>query len=231
MAKLIEFSAWNDAYFDLAEKPVSAVQELPTWWKKTSRNANLLNKKPAVTVKACAPTLDAMGAGYVIKMWTDLKITRENGLVVITQAFEGDVSATTRWDSSQVSNYPIPKGHSPDVFKFHHGWVIKTPPGWSSLILPPIGHNELPFQSIPGLVDTDILKTDINTPFTIREDFEGVIPRGTPMFQVIPIKRNSWESKVYGGNTDYEDFSRNQSRLTTKFWGYYSSRRDKKQYK
>ena len=29
----------------------------------------------------------------------------------------------------------------------------------------------------------------------LKEGFEGIIEKGTPMFQIIPFKRNNWESK------------------------------------
>jgi hypothetical protein len=28
----------------------------------------------------------------------------------------------------------------------------------------------------------------------LRNDFEGIIEKGTPMFQIIPFKRNNWKS-------------------------------------
>ena len=34
-----------------------------------------------------------------------------------------------------------------------------------------------------------------NVPFFIKSNFEGVIPCGTPMFQIIPFKRENWKSE------------------------------------
>jgi hypothetical protein len=45
-------------------------------------------------------------------------------------------------------------------------------------------------------VDTDVLETHANSPFVIEENFEGIIPKGTPMFQVIPFKRENWEMEI-----------------------------------
>ena len=28
----------------------------------------------------------------------------------------------------------------------------------------------------------------------VKKGFEGIVERGTPMFQIIPFKRNNWES-------------------------------------
>jgi hypothetical protein len=81
-----------------------------------------------------------------------------------------------------------------------HGWVIKTPPGWSCLITHPISYPDLPFKVITGIVDTDRLDTDINTPIVFKKGFEGIIEKGTPMFQMIPLKRSNWESEVIKGD-------------------------------
>jgi hypothetical protein len=44
-----------------------------------------------------------------------------------------------------------------------------------------------------GFVDTDQYDmSPINFPFFLKEDFEGTIKNGTPIAQVIPIKRDSW---------------------------------------
>jgi hypothetical protein len=33
-------------------------------------------------------------------------------------------------------------------------------------------------------------------PFYIDHNFEGIIPLGTPMFQMIPFKRDDWKSTI-----------------------------------
>jgi hypothetical protein len=76
-----------------------------------------------------------------------------------------------------------------------HGWIIKTPPGWSCLITHPVGYNNLPIQTMTGIVDTDVLDTPVNSPFMIKKGFEGIIEKGTPMFQIIPFKRSDWKAE------------------------------------
>ena len=49
------------------------------------------------------------------------------------------------------------------------------------------------FTILEGLVDTDKYTSPVNFPFTLNNlDFEGLIPAGTPVAQVIPIKREGW---------------------------------------
>jgi hypothetical protein len=47
-----------------------------------------------------------------------------------------------------------------------------------------------------GVVDTDTFPVPVNFPFFVREDFDGIIPEGTPIAQVIPFKRTDWKSEV-----------------------------------
>ena len=74
-------------------------------------------------------------------------------------------------------------------------WTIKTPPGYSVMISSPVGHNDLPFKCVPAIVDTDKYDAALPTPVFLKEGFEGVVERGTPMIQVTPFKRESWESE------------------------------------
>ena len=48
-----------------------------------------------------------------------------------------------------------------------------------------------------GLVDTDLYKDDfINFPAQWRNPkFQGVLPRGTPVAQCLPIKRDLWTGR------------------------------------
>jgi hypothetical protein len=41
-----------------------------------------------------------------------------------------------------------------------------------------------------------------NIPFFIKKGFTGTIPAGTPMFQILPIKREDWKSETQ----EYNDF-------------------------
>ena len=193
----IIFRAQSEHVWEVRQKPYLASKGLPDWWKQmppysTHDNKLKLNPESTVTVKKCAPTLDAMTAGYIMPLWADVMISQENKLPYAEWTTKEQVFDV--WHPTQVSNYEIPDGFSSVVFKYLHGWTIKTPPGWSCLITHPIGYSNLPIKAISGIVDTDKLETDINTPILIKNNFEGIIKKGTPMFQIIPIKRENWES-------------------------------------
>lgn len=195
---IIKFISINDYYHNVAEDiPSPATKFVPEWWKKmeTYAGGKLKTRGPysSATGKKCMPMLDAMTCGYIIPLWSDVLVSNENGNKNIT--WRTDEAVIGSHDTRQSGGVEVPEGYIDIAYKYHLPWVIKTPPGWSTLFTHPIGYKNLPFQMISGLVDTDIYPQDINPVFWLKENFEGVIEKGTPMVQVIPIKRESWKSE------------------------------------
>lgn len=196
---LLEFISDNKEMLDILEKPYPAIQNMPDWFKNTSRyihqHKDVDNySDPNSTIKKCMPVVDMIGAGYHIPLHSDVWL--ENG-------GESQLTFKWSWDTLEVvsfqkpeqhSTYPTPVGYYPTVFKWINPWIIKTPPGWSCLFLHPQHHEELPFRSLSALVDTDKHPTQIHFPFHLRKGFDGLIPKGVPMIQVIPFKRDHFKS-------------------------------------
>jgi hypothetical protein len=89
-----------------------------------------------------------------------------------------------------------PIGYERNPYKFENKWVMETPPGYSCLITHPLNRFDLPFFTMSGIVDTDQYNfLPVNLPFFLKEGFEGIIPKGTPIAQVIPFKREPWHSE------------------------------------
>jgi hypothetical protein len=76
---------------------------------------------------------------------------------------------------------------------------------------------------LSGIVDFDKYNHSKigNLPFYLKKNFTGIIPKGTPMYQIIPIKRNDWV-----GNK--EKFNKIESDKKDKFRTSVSSNRYKK---
>jgi hypothetical protein len=230
---IITFEATSNHVFEVRDKPVPAVKIIPDWWKNISKyssknNKINLNPGPSVTVKQCAPTIDALSSGYVITLWADLLVT-QNEFGPYIKCNELSEPPIDVWSERQLNNFEVPDGFSSVAFKYFHGWNIITPPGWSTLFIHPVGYQNLPIRAISGVVDTDILKTPVNCPFFVKENFEGVIEKGTPMVQIIPLKREVWESEFT--NPGIEKSIIENDKVHSKIYGYYSSKRYKKEYK
>lgn len=222
-SETITFKAQSEHVWEVRERPIPAHKMLPDWWKNMPHYSTIeqtmqLTPSPNVTVKRCLSALDGLAAGYYVTLWADLKVNYSEETGTYLQ-WNTDQDMFHIWSPTQVSNYELPEGFRQPVFKYMYGWTIKTPPGWSCLILPPVAYPNQPFRAISGVVDTDKLDTDINTPIVFKEGFEGIIEKGTPMFQVIPIKRSNWKSDFVLGKP--QELYYNQERLRTKIVSYY----------
>jgi len=191
-------------------KPKSAIYETPNWYKAIPRFLNKEKKfklsLDAVgnsTIKWCNPFFDSLTAGYFIKLENDIQVELdENGEHFFTWKSGGNGFILTH-SKEQISLDSIPAGYSKEPYKFTNNWSIKTPKGYSSLFVHPLNRGDLPFYTLSGFVETDGYNVPVNFPFFIRADFEGIIEAGTPIAQVIPIKRESWTSEVLDFDKNY----------------------------
>ena len=60
-----------------------------------------------------------------------------------------------------------------------------------------MNRNDLPFTTITGMVDTDTYTDNlVNIPARWHDTaFNGVLPKGTPVAQCIPVKREKWVAR------------------------------------
>ena len=204
--KKIKFIAEDEHSWHVKEKPVPASQLLPQWWKDMKKYSSEKQKfelfpAPNSTVKQCFPTLDMLNAGYIVTLPADVYVTiGEDNQPEIRWNVTYNVFDV--WTPHQVSSFEIPDGFSSRVFKNTHGWFIETPPGWSCFFSHPFGYQNLPFRSLPGVVDTDLLKSNINVPLVFKKGWTGILEKGTPMFQIIPFERNSWQAEYSFQSTE-----------------------------
>ncbi len=227
--KKIKFTLIHPGLEYCAEFPSPAIKNLPEWYKDTPGYVD--NKKQIFhgafneTIKKCIPFLDSMSTGYIIKLWTDVYIERvDNSLFgVHTSRGNSGIKAVEGHDINQVSLYPFPEGYRREALKWINPWHIETPKGYSCYITTPINHN-LPFRLFDAIVDTDTFPLSINFPFFIKENFDGIIPAGTPIAQVIPFKRDQFKSEVgvfneeeYNRLTNFHD-STFTNKYKTKWW-------------
>jgi hypothetical protein len=115
-----------------------------------------------------------------------------------------------------------PSANSQGYPKWMNPWAIKTPKGYSTLFVQPM-HRESVFTILPGIVDTDTYTATVNFPFVISDlKFEGMIPKGTPLVQVIPFKRDNWTLE-FGSKKELEENYKITKNITLKFFDRYKS--------
>jgi hypothetical protein len=218
MSKIITFT--NILGLDFFP-PKPGVKEVPEWYRETPEYLGGQGKKfidgnkTPHTVKKCVPVFDAITAGYILYTQVDVQVTQQDGLPFYIWSDQNVI------DFHPIEQAPLhPARNEAPYPKWNNPYAISTPPGYSTLFVQPF-HRESVFTILPGVVDTDAYKAPVNFPFVLNDvKWEGVIPAGTPMAQVIPFKRESWEHKI-GNNEERLAQSLTSAKLKTKLFNSY----------
>jgi hypothetical protein len=179
-------------------RPIPAVLGLPDWFKSMpSRAFNPSMGIEDYTVKKCPPFIDAMTYGFLMPLAADLevrdgqfswKFEMPNGLIG-----KYPHSPIDFHDPSQIPGAPF-RDEDRFIIKFNNFWTIETPEGYSLLFTHPANRTDLPFTTLTGMVDCDTFSDSlINFPARWHDTgFSGVLPKGTPVAQCLPVKREGW---------------------------------------
>lgn len=203
--KTITFSTLFDIEKEHYPQPASKV--IPDWYKQIDsyiggKKLPTGNGLTTGTIKKCIPVFDAITAGYIISLPADVFVSQRDDAPYYEWS---NFNLVQFHDKVQAPNHPMA---NPFPYpKWINPWSIKTAPGYSTLFVQPF-HRESVFTILPGIVDTDIYSAAVNFPFVLNNSkYEGIIPAGTPIAQVIPIRRDKWKMEL--GDT-------NQARITTR---------------
>lgn len=221
MFNKIEFIPKSADAENFVTPPKPARNYEPTWLKNMpafKNNKLEIDDQGAanLTAKMCVPFMDTFNFGYIQETWCDIHIEKdEEGYPVYSFA-----------TLPQIVDFRLPRSYDHDdmfykeEFVWRIQWSPKVPKGYSVLFTHPLNRDDLPFYTLSGVVDADkyFYEDAGNHPFFVKKDFEGIIPKGTPMFQMIPFKRDNWKSDL--GKFDIE-IEKGNTFLRSKFWGVY----------
>jgi hypothetical protein len=200
--KIIKFIPSNAVEGGIFNPPVPASKLIPEWYKNQNKYTNGTkeynkdNGNINHTIKGCMPVFDMMTAGYIYTLPADVFISRDSDGTINTLWSTNSLKLIESHPRPQYDKYSIPKEYESVGLKFINPWITQTPKGYSCLFIQPSFRDDLPFSVLPAVVDTDEHPISVNFPFFIRKDFEGMIPMGTPIMQIIPFKRDSWSHQV-----------------------------------
>jgi hypothetical protein len=185
--------------------PRLASHTAPEWFKKTPlgtehRRFPRIRLRQETTIKGCPGVSDYLGLGYVLPLPTDYLVTAEaGGFAWEAKPAEADgrryVIYVFRPD--QWAHFPRREGDHDYALKITTPWVMKTPPGWSTMVLDPWFHRDERFTVIPGVVDTD--RYGVLSPILIWHVPVGeavLLKAGTPLVHLVPFQRGDIESRV-----------------------------------
>jgi hypothetical protein len=240
MSKNINFRARSKTEFNLQLKPFPAVKQLPKWFTEASpylplpgypqdNKLHFRNKVANATYKKCVPLLDGLSAGYIIPLWADVQIEQQDGIPEIYWKTNNNIFQLHGEPSTEI---PAPTGYDQIVFKYNNCWIPQTPKGYSCLIISPLGYKDLAFEAIPAIVDTDSSTVELVFPMWIKSGFEGIVEKGTPMVQIIPFKRDDWESTFdYYEDGEYHNVIQEKNFNSTMVGHYLKNHHSKKKFK
>lgn len=225
----IKFTNTGNAPEQYAPKP--ATESVPDWYKNlesymTGKKQPTGQGVTSATIKRCMPVFDAITGGYIIYTPADVFVSQKDG----APWYEWAALEPIQFHPiEQAPSHPNANGFS--YPKWINPWAIKTPKGYSVLFVQPM-HRESTFSILSGVVDTDKYTAPVNFPFVLNDpQFEGLIPAGTPIAQIIPFKRDNWKLS-FGNEKDLVDQSKVTLFLRTSFFDSYKNKfRTKKEYK
>jgi len=201
MKSKIQFIADTKEMLEVLPRPYPALDKLPDWLCEMPSYYGGEGKgvdehgDPKTTIKKCMPVFDSMTAGYHIPLHSDVWIDNKGPDDIKIKWAWDTIDVVSMHNRIQYETYPVPDGYYPIGFKWINPWIVKTPPGWSSLFIHPIHYDDLPFKCLTGIVDTDKYPNYVNFIFFMKKNFSGLIPKETPMIQVIPFKRSDFKSE------------------------------------
>jgi len=199
MKKTIEFKLLHDFPGLDITPPQPAKKLMPQWFKSMPRE-----NEDDDTVKKCIPFIDAMTAGYIITTHIDIILNQTpDGKLHLKYLGDYHKKLIDKWPpiethpERQVPNSPLT---SSTVLKYMNPWRISTPKNYSLIFTQLMNRYESKLIPISGLVDTDMYKNVVNIPFIHLDVYPGGpeihIPVGTPVCQIIPVKRDEWAAQT-----------------------------------
>jgi hypothetical protein len=221
----IEFHTYNkETLRDF--KPVLASSISPDWWKK-AKVGEIVRGVVQQTIRSCPAMDDWLKSGWYLLANRDIEVI--NGVSKYDSGTSTTATADPHNTSYNSTSHPITQTldafeylgsgkPTKDAFKMRNPWNIKTPPGYSCFYLDPFLFQNNYFATWQGIIDTDEFNVGMDNAqiiFYPKVDHSFVIPKGTPLCQIIPYKRDTWNAS-YIVNT-HESWIKNRATITSEF--------------
>ena len=131
------------------------------------------------TIKKCPAVIDYLTEGYIIPLWCDLLVQKQ-GDKIHWENHNIDYVMIEFHNYEQAQTYLLfEEGDHRHPLKFISPWFFKTPPGWSTMFIPPLLERNDNFTLIPGIAETDSFH-QINFPGIWHTDGDTILKRGMP---------------------------------------------------
>lgn len=177
-----------------------ARKNVPEWYKKIPQwkdnEVFEINEGFKGSVKQCMPFLESLTVGYMITLPNDIYVKNHDGHPYLTWK---QMEYPPSW-RKEASSSLVPPGHYPLEYTWQTAVANTVPLGYSMLITHPLNRFDLPFTTLTGIVDGGFIMSPTGSiPFYIKENFEGIIHKGTPIIQIIPFYQQNWSLENISG--------------------------------
>lgn len=217
---VLKYECPEDIYPNLISP---AQKHIPEWYRKMPRwepKFMFQNMLQDSSIKLCMPFLESLMCGYMITLPYDLYVKNNNGDPYLT--WRDGTKHPPRWRESVSNDGLVPYGHYPREYIWDCSVSYTLPKGYSALFTHPLNRYDLPFTTISAVIDGGLVMAPHgNAPFYIKNGFEGMIEKGTPIAQIIPFKHEDWTSKSVDGLA--QEGYRHSGMATTVFQGWYKN--------
>ena len=215
---ILKYESLIDAYPNIIEP---AKNHIPEWYKKIPKwkNNEVFNIKTGFghSVKQCVPFLESLTIGYMLLLPNDIYVKDNNGVPYVT--WNQETEFPPKWRAEPSDQNFIPAGHHGLEYTWQSAVVNTIPVGYTLIFTHPLNRHDLPFTTLTGIVDGGFVMSGRgNLPFYIKKGFEGIIPKGTPIAQLIPFRQQNWSSKIQKGLSEIAKVNHNKSITVINGW-------------
>lgn len=179
----------------------------PAWFNSLPRGKN--------SFRRCQGNYDYMSSGFTIPAWSNIYIRPSAD----GKEFDIKMDAFDEMVQFQVQRFPfdmtgecpftkdrgLPKSNFP---KLVSPWRYMTKKGTSLLALPILSDPDPRYSIVPGIVNSDYYH-QIHIVLNIKCREEFMIPEGTPLQHMIPIKRDAHIKTIVWGNESLFELIKN----------------------
>jgi hypothetical protein len=206
---------------------------VPDWYKdqpKFSDGVKDIKRLPTnLSFKMCSSFGDAFLSGYSVPLPVDIAVEEVDGNPIISWASMATQKGFLEIrDKSFSEKLPTPEGYYDQHIVWNTQFYIEIPKGYSVLVTHPFNRYDLPFITLTGIIDGKYSVPPGSVPVFFRKGFEGVIPAGTPIMQILPFKTENWES--IHDQSIREEANINDLKSTNAAYGWYKKNIWKKKF-
>jgi hypothetical protein len=185
---IIDFMIQKELYGAI-EEPYPATKNMPDWYKSASSELSE-EHLGGNNVASCVPFFDSLTTGWIIPVPVDIEVSIDKETNHMNFDWESDIEFVDAHSRETLTKH-FPDDHKL-ALQIYHKWAWAVPDGYSVLMTEPFNRMETRWKAMTGMVDADEYMGPVNGSLIWQDfEYEGIIKAGTPLFQVIPFKRDS----------------------------------------